>query len=203
MRSIPVTVVAAASALLWNNLIGPALAPSPRTRAAANAAVAVGSTVVAGRLGLRDLGLNRSGFRVGAAAASLPLTAYAVVGAVPALRTRFVGRPEGAPAEWLLFRIPVGTVLTEELLFRSVLYTLSRSAFGPHWSRAFDSVVFGLWHWRVAGGSFPTIAFTGVSATAFDELRRRGGGVIAPAMFHFAVNGGGALLRVVNADGAQ
>ncbi|GGG23228.1 hypothetical protein GCM10007304_41280 [Rhodococcoides trifolii] len=144
---------------------------------------------------MRDLGLNGRGFRVGAAAASIPLAAYAVVGAVPALRTRFVGPPEDAPLEWVLFRIPVGTVVTEELIFRSVLHSLSRSTFGPRWSPAFDSIVFGLWHWRVANGSLPAIAFTGASALVFDGLRQRGGGVVAPAMFHYAVNGGGAVLR--------
>jgi membrane protease YdiL (CAAX protease family) len=196
-------VAAAVAALAWNNVVAPAVTSSPRSRAAANAVVAVSSTVVARRAGVRDLGLSATGFRVGAAAAALPSTAYALIAAVPALRTRAAGRPEVSPVEWVLFRIPVGTVLTEELIFRSILYSLSRSAFGPLWSRAFDCVVFGLWHWRVAAGSLPTIAFTGISAVVFDELRSRGGGVVAPAMFHYAVNGGGAVLREFGARGAE
>ncbi len=167
----------------------PAAGLGARGRAVANASFAVAVAAVSGsnaeRLGLRNAA---SGLKWGAAAAALPVLGSAVVSAVPALRRR-VRPSEDDLAEWVLFRIPVGTVLTEELLFRGVL-----DAASP----AVSPVFFGLWHIRparAAGDSVAgTVAATTVAGVVFSWLRARSGSVLAPAALHYALNASGAVL---------
>jgi membrane protease YdiL (CAAX protease family) len=167
----------------------PAAGLGARGRAVANASFAVAVAAVSGsnaeRLGLRNAA---SGLKWGAAAAAIPVLGSAVVAAVPALRRR-VRPSEDDLAEWVLFRIPVGTVLTEELLFRGVL-----DAASP----ALSPVFFGLWHIRparAAGDSVAgTVAATTVAGVVFSWLRARSGSVLAPAALHYALNASGAVL---------
>lgn len=167
----------------------PAAGLGARGRAVANASFAVAVAAVSGsnaeRLGLRNAA---SGLKWGAAAAAIPVLGSAVVAAVPALRRR-VRPSEDDLAEWVLFRIPVGTVLTEELLFRGVL-----DAASP----ALSPVFFGLWHIRparTAGDSVAgTVAATTVAGVVFSWLRARSGSVLAPAALHYALNASGAVL---------
>jgi membrane protease YdiL (CAAX protease family) len=142
-----------------------------------------------------ELGLDpariRSGLRWGGAVASAILAGYTLALAVPSVRTR-IADSAGAGRDdfwtWITLHIPVGTVLAEELLFRGVLTPLV----GP----AVHATAFGLWHVRpamIAGDSIAgTVAATGLSALAFDWLRRRSGSVVAPVLAHLAINAGGA-----------
>ncbi|MDG3015070.1 CPBP family intramembrane glutamic endopeptidase [Speluncibacter jeojiensis] len=123
---------------------------------------------------------------------------WAVASSVPALRARPATGAHEDLARWVLLRIPLGTVVTEELLFRSVFYALTRRAWTPPVARAVCAVAFGLWHVRtarLAGDSVPLVlAATTAAGVGFDWLRARSGSVVAPALVHYALNAGGALM---------
>lgn len=174
---------------LWSTAVMPALDLTPRSRAVVNAAFGVGLAYVSGQ-NASDLGLRRwgSGLRWGLAAAAVPVAGASIVAAVPALAERVRPSDEDL-AEWLLFRIPVGTVLTEELTFRGVFDAVSPGL---------SPVFFGLWHIhpaRSAGDCVPaTVLGTAAAGVVFSWLRRRSGSVLAPALAHCAVNSSGAVL---------
>ena len=116
--------------------------------------------------------------------------------------------------------IPLGTVLVEEIAFRSVLWgTLARHARTSGVLVA-SSALFGLWHIlpslhlaaanqgvgnavHGAGGSATalvvasTVAFTAVGGVLIGELRRRSGSVLASIGMHWATNGLGVLVGVL------
>src|SRR3954451_6501600 len=113
--------------------------------------------------------------------------------------------------------IPVGTVLLEELAFRSVLWgALARHM--KQWQVLVStSVLFGLWHILPSlhigganrGGSGAVggagdvlvvagaVALTTVGGLVFGELRRRSGSVLASAGAHWATNALGVLFGLV------
>lgn len=165
---------------------------SDRRRAVANLSFGIGTTVLARTLGIRPAGLQRSSWRSGlawgAAAGAVPVVGAVVIAAEPSWLERV--RPSDSDlAEWILFRIPFGTVVCEELVFRSVFDAVS-----PTLSPMF----FGLWHIhpaRTAGDSVVgTVIFTAAAGVMFSWLRRRSGSVLAPALMHLSVNVSGAVL---------
>jgi membrane protease YdiL (CAAX protease family) len=115
--------------------------------------------------------------------------------------------------------IPVGTVLLEEVAFRSVLWgMLSRHT--RMWQTLLaSSVLFGLWHILPATASASnqaigaavgglgafgpilvvtgTIAFTALGGFVAGELRRRTGSLLAPVGMHWATNALGVIFGVV------
>ena len=105
-----------------------------------------------GGLTWADLGLHgvrlRRGLTIGALAVAAVALVYAAAVAVPALRTAFVDDRGTVSLAAVLFvalvRIPLGTVVLEELAFRGVLPALV----GGGWWRAtlVSSGLFGLWH---------------------------------------------------------
>jgi uncharacterized protein len=178
--------------------------------------------LAAGRaLGLSwaELGLSRATWRRGVVWGS---GAVAVVGAtyligvlLPATRTAFIdSRYALSPAAALqtaLITIPLGTVLPEEVAFRSVLWGVLARHLGRWWVWGITSALFGLWHVvpvghigasneavAAAGGSeavvlIGTVALTTVGGLVFGELRRRSGSVLAAAGAHWATNALGVL----------
>ncbi|MFE3291717.1 CPBP family intramembrane glutamic endopeptidase [Rhodococcus sp. NPDC059234] len=184
----------------WSNGVLPRLGFGARGRAAANVLAAVGlsGAAVAAGLSADELGWRKpgAGLRWGAAAAAIPLLAYPAMVATPAIRSRMASGARRADlTEWVFVHIPFGTVLAEELAFRSVLYTLAHRAF-PRGATVFGAVAFGLWHVRPArdaGDSIAgTVALTSAASLLFELLRGRSGSVIAPALLHLSVNAGGA-----------
>lgn len=176
--------------------------PTPAGVAALRrAGVAVAVTASAWSLGFRDLGLGPrragAGVRWGTAVAAPVLASYVVAAAVPSLRKQLES-PQPASREWLLVRIPLGTVLAEELLFRAVLDAVATRWLGRSGAVLVGSTLFGLWH-RKDGGGWPTIAFTAASGVLFVGLRHGSGSVVAPVLLHLAVNAGGAGLRIYGA----
>jgi membrane protease YdiL (CAAX protease family) len=159
------------------------------------------------------------------------LGVIAVVGAVylvgillPSTRTAFLDvRYHLPPAGALLtafVMIPVGTILLEEVAFRSVLWGfLSRHA--RMWQVLVgSSLLFGLWHVfpamasatgnaamgsAVAGlGPFAkvavvggTVLFTALGGVLAGELRRRSGSLFASVGMHWATNALGVLFGVL------
>ncbi|MFD4295195.1 CPBP family intramembrane glutamic endopeptidase [Rhodococcus sp. NPDC058532] len=185
----------------WNTAVLPRLGLGARGRAAVNGLAAVGLSAAARACGVddRELGWRApgAGLRWGAAASIVPAVAYPAMLATPPVRTRMAsGARRADHTEWVFVHIPVGTVLAEELAFRSVLYALARRA-SPRWAPAFGAAAFGLWHVtpaRHAGDSVPgTVALTAAASVLFDLLRGRSGSVLAPALLHLAVNAGGAV----------
>ncbi|MGQ4600210.1 CPBP family glutamic-type intramembrane protease [Nocardia sp. R6R-6] len=200
MSAVPVarTVAAVALPLAWNNIVLPRLGLGVRGRTAANAGFATGYT-----LALRD-GPNRcsrAGLRYGLLAAGVVVASYGAALAFPALRRRLGAmsdrRPEVSAVEWVTVHVPIGTVYTEELIFRGCLDPLLDKAFGPRAGALLSAASFGLWHIapaRAAGDSVPaTLAVTTAGGLVLGSLRRRAADATAPALLHLALNAGGAI----------
>jgi uncharacterized protein len=172
----------------------------------------------AGGLTPADLGLGserlRRGMVLGAAAAAAVGLLYAAAVAMPTTRAAFVDAGGAAPLAAVLFvalvRIPLGTVVLEELAFRGVLPALVGSGFGGGWWRAtlVSSALFGLWHVLPAMGSgnavsdalgsagtvVGTVAFTTAAGVVFRAWQRWSGHLVTPMLLHAATNSLGALL---------
>ncbi len=116
--------------------------------------------------------------------------------------------------------IPVGTVLIEEVAFRSVLWGMLSRHMGVWRVLLTSSMLFGLWHvlpslhldsanlgvnqaMHGAGSSATvlvvagTVAFTALGGVVAGELRRRSGSVLASAGMHWATNALGVLFGLV------
>ncbi len=190
--------------------------------AATNLAVAWALLEGARRAGLeaRDLGLGpracRRGPVHGAAVGVAAGAALAVVLAVPALRPvlrdeRLASVGDRELAARVLVRIPLGTVVLEEVAFRGVLPAALRRAGLPV---GLADALFGLWHvppalvtarvngvasargrWSAAAAAVvsTTVAGAGFRLLAGD---RDGGGVPATAVAHTLLNGAATIASV-------
>ena len=188
------------------------------------ALLAVLVAVRVGGCSTRDLGLDREqlghGLRLGAAVAAVLGVVLAVGAALPATRDLFADRRVDQQSVTLLLyhtlvRIPLGTVVLEETLFRGVLLGLALRRWSPRAAVAFSSVLFGLWHVlpaRGVSGFNPVVATAtqgalrhvllvvlAVTATAlagvvFCWMRLRARSLAAPAVLHLASNGLAYLL---------
>lgn len=183
---------------------------------AGSTAILLGSKPVLG-LHPDDLGLGpgavRRGLRVGAPLATSVIAGVASVASLPGGRRWF--RDErverhgaGELAKEALFRIPVGTGLFEELLFRGLVQGWARRRLGETRATIVSSAAFGLWHvlptlrtlavyrsgrlraTKVRGALSLTVAVVGTAAAGAGlvVLARRGRSVVAPAVVHAAVN---------------
>lgn len=156
---------------------------------------------------------------LGLAGAGMIALAFGVALAVPALRTFFedgrVGTPGIGQLLWLaLIRIPLGTVLLEEVAFRGVLPALLGAGDRWRWAPVLGAAgLFGLWHLlpslalvrnaavnaSVGGLPLPALSALAMLAAAGAGIflywwRHLGRGVLAPALVHFATNSGGLIL---------
>ncbi|MBF6466242.1 CPBP family intramembrane metalloprotease [Nocardia beijingensis] len=191
-------MVAVAAPLAWSNAVLPRLGLGIRGRTAANAGFA---TIYAIALRADPGRWSVRGVRSGLLAASAVTAGYASALAVPSLRwqsAELADRgPDVATAEWVAVHIPLGTVYSEELVFRGTLDPLLDNVFGPRAGALLGAAVFGLWHIapaRAVGDSVPaTVAVTAAGGLVFGWLRRRTAGVVAPALLHLAMNAGGAI----------
>jgi uncharacterized protein len=146
---------------------------------------------------------------------------YVVGLLLPATRPAFLDDrydlPLGAALHKALVVIPLGTVVLEEIAFRSVLWGVLARHMGPWRVLATTSVLFGFWHVLpslslgesnrgvsdAVGGAGTavlvagTVAFTAVGGLVFGELRRRTGSVLASAAAHWATNALGVLFGLV------
>jgi uncharacterized protein len=118
----------------------------------------------------------------------------------------------------VLVRIPIGTALFEEVLFRGVLLAELRTRLRPLVAVALSSVVFGLWHIPptivalslndVAVGSaaglsaiVSAVLVTTVAGVGFCWLRLRLDSLVAPLVVHWAVNAGALLAALAYQSG--
>ena len=168
-----------------------------------------------------ELGLGRdrvkAGVIWGGCAIAIVAVIYTVGVLVPISRDAFrdaryhVGA--GAALYTAFVRIPLGTVVFEEIAFRGVLWALFARFATWRWVEGLTAVLFGLWHalaaaslgsanagvGEVVGGSAPlltvvgTVMFTTIGGLVFGEVRRRSGSLLASVGLHWATNGLGVL----------
>jgi membrane protease YdiL (CAAX protease family) len=210
----------------WNNLVVPRLPDRPGSYVAANltaTAVLLAAARAAG-LSWAELGLARSrltaGARWGGACALLVATGYAVALAVPALRPLLmdarIGRLDGGEVAYqALVRVPLGTVVWEEVAFRGVLLAALARVLPLPVAAAIAAAVFGVWHVRPTIGALAAndlaveplarvlaVAFavlgTAAAGAFFTWLRLRSGSLLAPALLHLATNSLGTLAAAVS-----
>ncbi len=175
-----------------------------------------------------QLGLHRdrlrSGFLWGLGATALVALVYLAGVLMPLTRTAFLDARYHFSLHGALFTafviIPLGTILFEEVAFRSVLWgMLSRHATTVR-VLLISSALFGLWHIlpslhiatandgiaEVASGAGSAarvlviagiVAFTALGGVVAGELRRRSGSVLASAGMHWATNSLGVLFGLV------
>lgn len=175
-----------------------------------------------------QLGLARDRVRAGAiwAAGAIAVVAliYLVGVSLPATRSAFLDvryhfGVAGALVSALVV-IPVGTVLLEEVAFRSVLWGMLARHMRTWLVLVISSALFGLWHvlpslqlasanhdvgGAVSGAGssarvlvvLATVAFTALGGLVAGELRRRSGSLLASAGMHWATNGLGVLFGLV------
>lgn len=210
----------------WNNLVVPRLPGYPATYVPVNVAAAAALLAAARCAGLswQELGLDRrrvaAGLRWGTACVALVAAGYALALVVPDLRplladdrvTRLDG---GELAVNVLVRIPLGTVLWEEVAFRAVLLAALLRVLPVRQAVAAQAAVFGLWHVRptlsalavndlAEGPALAALVLLGCLGTAvagvlFAWLRLRTGSLLAPALLHLATNSLGVLAAVTAA----
>jgi uncharacterized protein len=210
----------AAVLAVYNNVIA-AQEWHRRWYAPANACAAGVALAAAAASGLTpaELGLGRGAWRpgrLGTRLAAATAAGWLAAAAVPATRallddqriTALTGREF---AYQVAFRIPVGTVLWEEVAFRGVLQAALRRVLPAPAAIAVTSGVFGAWHIRPTAEALRVNGFAGdrrraatrvaagVTVTAaggvlFSGLRARSGGLAAPVLLHLATNCSGLVV---------
>ena len=203
----------------YNNVIGAQswhrrwYAPANACAAAVALAAAAASGLTAGEMGL-GRGARRPG-RLASALAAATLGGYLAAAAMPVTRplrnvkrvTTLVGP---GLAYQVAFRIPVGTVLWEEIAFRGVLQAALRRVMPEPAAIVVASGVFGIWHIRPTAAAlrvnqlagdrlFAARVTAGVAATAaggalFSWLRARSGSLAAPVLLHLTTNCAGPVV---------
>lgn len=123
-----------------------------------------------------------------------------------------IGNGLGELAHQALVRIPLGTVLFEEVAFRGVLLALLMQRMGTRSAVLVSSTLFGLWHivptlgaantndiggLSQAGTVAGAVVITFVGGVVFCALRLRSGHLVAPVLLHLAFNVTGYALSWV------
>jgi membrane protease YdiL (CAAX protease family) len=193
----------AAGLVVWSLL---PIRRGPLTQAVLATGLAV---ITKAPLGLRPPAVW-AGLRVGAVAASTVVLAVAAATAIRPVRSAMAQRRTPASrVTWLAFRIPVGTVWSEETAYRGALATLAARGFGPRLGRLMQATAFGLSHIADARSTgepmVGTVVVTGVAGWVFGLLAEKSGSLAAPMLMHLALNeaGAAAALAVRSRKGHQ
>lgn len=177
--------------------------------------------VIARRAGVtwRQLGFARhrrlAGLRTGVVVGAVAAAVMAVGALLQPTQAFFddervdVAAGGGELAYQTLLRIPLGTVLFEEVAFRGVLLALLRCRISTRAAVVFDSGLFGLWHvvptlaaartndvvgLAQTGAVAAAVLVTAAGGVLFCALRLRSGHLLAPMLLHLAFNDSGYLL---------
>lgn len=182
--------------------------------------------VIAHRADLHDheLGVAQGwigrGLKLGGAITLVILLVYVIGAALPATRSLFLDSRHNdltlTTVLWMAFvKIPFGTVLFEETMFRGVLYGMGLRRWGPTGAILFSSLFFGFWHVLPSTGINDTnktigdllghgvmgsiivvagaVLFTSLAGVVFCLLRRVSRSLLTPMIMHWATNGLGIL----------
>jgi membrane protease YdiL (CAAX protease family) len=188
----------------------------------ANLSVAAALVALARRGGATwvELGVDRTaapaGLRLGAKVAVVVGAVIGLGAVLPSTRSFFAdARYRDLSAAGLayqaLVRIPLGTVVLEELAFRGVLPAVFARSMSVRKAVAASSTLFGLWHILptlsaatandlssgVAGRAglvAGAVGATTVAGVLFCGLRLRSGSVVAPMLAHTATNSLGVVV---------
>ena len=190
----------------------------------------IGISVVAIMLGLAfglsytNMGISPKhvlpGFYVAVAATAVIVTVTLFISVIPPLRRFFLGGDLAKASGKLIayeaaIRIPFGTALVEEILFRGVLFGLFMVHYNSIVAIVASSIIFGLWHIfptinslehnkimaaktrglkkRKFGAISGTVLITGSAGLIFAWLRLIAGSIIAPWLVHWSINASGVL----------
>jgi uncharacterized protein len=196
-RNVSVPLLPAATYIPVNLALGAGLVAVART---------AGTTLT--QLGLAGRHL-RSGLRWGAAAGGAAVAVMATGAALPFTRGFFedervqIDNGLGELAYQVLVRIPLGTVVFEEVAFRGVLLALLMQRMSTRSAVLVNSALFGLWHvvptlgaantngisgLAQAGTVAGAVVVTSVGGVVFCALRLRSGHLAAPVLLHLAFN---------------
>jgi membrane protease YdiL (CAAX protease family) len=162
-----------------------------------------------------------AGARLGGVLGAVVVCGLTVAAAAPATRpclrdarVTMLGWP--SVAYQAVVRVPVGTVLWEEIAFRGVLLASLARVLPTGRAVAASSALFGLWHVRptldalrinqLAAGPVRTAtavaaagAVTALAGALLTGLRRRTGSLLAPALVHFAANSASTVAAAIAA----
>jgi membrane protease YdiL (CAAX protease family) len=218
-RDIGFAITACAVLAAYNNLIGKqpwhhrryVLLNLCATGAALSVAAASGLTAA-------DLGFRRDASRPGLPATRLAAgvaIGWLLVAAVPTGRPvlkdrRIAGLNGRAIAYQAVIRIPIGTVLWEEVAFRGVLQAALCRIMSERAAIMLTSGVFGVWHVRptlealrvnglttnrkhAVARVFAGSATTAAGGVLLSWLRARSGSLTAPVLMHLSTNCGGLV----------
>jgi membrane protease YdiL (CAAX protease family) len=134
---------------------------------------------------------------------------------------RVAGMRGGGLAWYVLVRIPIGTALVEELVFRGVLFAVWREAGASDLVTTIcASVAFGFWHIqptliglrmndplaprnKVRAAVIGAVLLTTVAGLGLTWLRVWSGGLLGPIVLHAGINSVGALAAVVAGRGVK
>ena len=189
----------------------------------ANLAVAAVLLALAWRAGLDadDLAVRPGdlgrGLLVGLGAAAVIAAVLALALVIPALDGALESDDvlaDSTTDRWFvpLVRIPLGTAVFEEVLFRSVLLGALLTRWSTRTALAASSVLFGLWHvvpaWETTSGSAAattgaivgTVVVTTVAGLLFGGLRLRSRSVVAPILAHIGTNSFAYVAALVALD---
>jgi uncharacterized protein len=142
-----------------------------------------------------EIGLTTRGAGWAAAALALTVLVYGVAALIPATRRLFRDpRYDVSPGRALyttLIAVPLATAAVEEAAFRGALWPLS-------WA---TPLLFGLWHVlpgrrtnAAAPSRWVTFLVTTVGGVVFALLRAWSGGLLAPFVLHWGVDGLGVVV---------
>lgn len=126
----------------------------------------------------------------------------------------------GALLQTALVRIPIGTVVFEEIAFRGLLLGSMLRVTSTRRAVLLSSAVFGVWHipptivalqrndlapftasgWATIGAG---VVVTGLGGVLFSVLRVRSGSLLAPMLAHLATNSLGLLAAWIASSGGQ
>jgi membrane protease YdiL (CAAX protease family) len=175
-----------------------------------------------------QLGLSRdqlgSGSRWGLGAIAVVAAAYLAGVLFPPTRPAFLDARYHLAVPGALLSafviIPIGTILVEEIAFRSVLWGMLARQFTTWRVLVASSILFGLWHilpslhlasanqgvghavrgvggWATVVVVVATVAITALGGAAAGVLRHRSGSVLASAGMHWATNALGVLFALL------
>ena len=173
---------------------------------------------------MADAGLGRASLARGArwAGALIGIVAaiYLIGALLPFTRELFSDSRDNTltglqVADRVLIRVPIGTVMLEEIAFRGVLLALLLRLVSRAWATTISSLLFGLWHilpslhlstqkpalTAVFGhgllgadlADVGAVLFTAAAGAVLCELRRRSGSLLAPMGLHWSTNALGYL----------